>query len=195
MKWRSNVCVDLLLLAFLCLMLLLFSYSDKMCPICYVVRSAVVMETHPIIIVIIRALYSHLSCYHDNGDATTAVIRRHLHVVAICTPQPDRMNTGVTLGPKFGCLTPTGFLFCRFCTFIVKKSAATISHRWWILHGYGKKWQLSAFTGNWKTFRIYCKLTFTYKSTLYLTTDLSMCTHKINRSILTNILSLPSPIL
>jgi len=130
------VYVDLLLLAFLCHMLLLISYSDKMCPICYVVRSAVVIETHPIIIVIIRALYSHLSCYHDNGDVTTAVIRRHLHVVAICTPQPDRMNTGgCTLGPKSGCLTPTGFWFCRFCTFIVKISRynfTQIMNRSWI---------------------------------------------------------------
>ena len=46
------------------------------------------METHPVIV--IRELYSHLSRYHDNGDAAAA-IRRH-HVVEIYTSQPDRID-------------------------------------------------------------------------------------------------------
>jgi len=63
----------------------------KCVPIGCVIRSPVVMEAHPII-VIIRALRMHLPRYHDNDDATTAALRRH-HVVTIYARRSDSMRT------------------------------------------------------------------------------------------------------
>ena len=63
--------------------------------LCCVVRSFVV-EARPVVVVI-RALYSHLSRRHDDGDATSPAALRRGHVVTIRLPPTDRMNRPLDL--------------------------------------------------------------------------------------------------
>jgi len=56
------------------------------------------METHPIVVVI-RALFSHLPRRHDNGDATAAGTRGH--VVTTYAQRTDRMSPWPQTWSKF----------------------------------------------------------------------------------------------
>ena len=67
----------------------------------FVTVRSVVMEAYPVIVVLIRALCSHLSCYYDNGHATPpppAAAIRHRHVVTTHVSHPDRMRNSVCDG-------------------------------------------------------------------------------------------------
>jgi len=50
------------------------------------------METHPVVVIIIRALRSHLPRYHDDGDAMAPADVRRRHVVAKHSTRTDTMS-------------------------------------------------------------------------------------------------------
>ena len=58
------------------------------------------METHPVVVVVIRALCAHLPRYHDDDHAKAAVATRHGHVVnAIYKQRMDRLNRSIPYLP------------------------------------------------------------------------------------------------
>jgi len=77
-----------------------------------------VVETHPVIVVNIRALYAHLPRYHDGHAAAAVAGVRRRHVVTVHTPRTDRMNSAqataksrghrdleMSIGERFGAIS------------------------------------------------------------------------------------------